>query len=369
MGGKESKEYYNVFRQGSDNLRNNILVNMNTYLNPLRNKSLQEILSTDDMKIEDLENRPTAFFCITDSVEYRPIAAVFFNTVINTLKALADSRTTRCLHRKVHFVLDEFPNIGILPDWAGNMATIRSQGMVATMISQDISLLENCYGDTTSSIIAIFATIVSLGVHHIPTAEFLAGYTGMETVMTKTERRARWDAATRAMFSKSEKYNKTETGVDFLSAADILKLSTEHNIVWLQGHNPILCKKFPYTKHPEYQNMPRLNGEIYKRKILTLPDINTPERDVLKIQENFYSKHYCNVHGIPMGFAKEHIDLVDEFRTVYTPLNTEGYERIYSFGMPKPEPLYEPEDSYEQIPYKSEPYSSTSSKRPRRGQQ
>ena len=74
--------------------------------------------------------------------------------------------------------------------------------------------------------------------------------------------------------------------------------------------------------------MPRLNGEIYKRKILTLPDINTPERDVLKIQENFYSKHYCNVHGIPMGFAKEHIDLVDEFRTVYTPLNTEGYERI-----------------------------------------
>lgn len=355
MGGKIARDYYNSFLQGRDEFRRSILFNLNSYFNSLRNQTLQEILSTDNIHIEDLENRPTVFFCVTDSPIYRPITAMFFDSIITTLKSIADSRPSRCLYRKVNFILDEFPNIGILPNWSENMATIRSQGMVATMISQDIALLENRYGNTTSSIIANCATLVSLGINHMPTAELLASRVGTETVMVKTERRQRWDTMEHSFFSKAEKYSRTEAGVPLLTATEILNLSIKYNLVFFQGHNPIKCKKFPYTRHPEYKNMPRLNGEVYKRKILSLPDINTEERLKLMAQEDFYSDKYLKSHGIKIGFQEEHIEQIDEFKEIYTPLNIDCYDEIYNLT-----PVH---------PYSSIEEQSTNTCKPYRGVQ
>ena len=50
----------------------------------------------------------------------------------------------------MQFILDEFPNVGRIPDFERSIATVRSRGISFLMCAQSLSQLDGVYGEATA---------------------------------------------------------------------------------------------------------------------------------------------------------------------------------------------------------------------------
>ena len=146
------------FKQGSPNLRGNLITNLSVQLQLLQSDLVKTVLSTDGIDLELPGKEPTALFCLfpDNHDTYRFVVSLFFSMLFTRLADLADRNTTngRRLDVPVNFLLDEFPSIGVIPDFDRKIATIRKRAMNVTMIFQDITQLQNNYRDTWVTLVS-----------------------------------------------------------------------------------------------------------------------------------------------------------------------------------------------------------------------
>ena len=81
--------------------------------------SIMKICEDDTIHLEELaSDKKVALFVVTPdtTTAYNFLAAVMFQQCFQILVHTADNREDHCLPRHVRFLLDEFPNIGMIPD-------------------------------------------------------------------------------------------------------------------------------------------------------------------------------------------------------------------------------------------------------------
>ncbi len=78
------------------------------------------------------------------------LANVALKQLFNLAQRRADASPSGHLQRRVQFVLDEFPNVGRIPDFERSIATVRSRGISFLMCAQSLSQLDVVYGKSTS---------------------------------------------------------------------------------------------------------------------------------------------------------------------------------------------------------------------------
>lgn len=244
---------YLVFKKASVNLRGNLIVNLASSLNILQDDNLSRVLSTDDIDLELPGKRPCAYFCIfPDSHDtYKFIVSLFFSMLFIKLIALADVQPDGRLPVPVNFLLDEFANIGVLPDWDQKMATIRKRAIHVTMILQNITQLQNSYDKAWWTILSNCATWLFLGVNDEETAKILSSRIGQTTAEVRTDQHR----AGESLLSFQWGHNTGEGRRDLLAPDELNKMERAYNVIIFQGHNPILARKFPVTQHPLYDQL------------------------------------------------------------------------------------------------------------------
>lgn len=98
------------------------------------------------------------------------------------------------LKRPVHFLLDEFGNIGTVPDFERVIATARSRNVSFSIILQSASQLERAYKkEGAKTILDCCDTVVFLGGKSTETNEMISKMVGKQTVkvLTESDSRAR----------------------------------------------------------------------------------------------------------------------------------------------------------------------------------
>ena len=75
------------------------------------------------------------------------LATLFTSFLSIKLVRLADRREERVLPVPISFILDEFPNIGVVPDFKKKLATARSRRIGMSILFQNIPQLQNRYPD------------------------------------------------------------------------------------------------------------------------------------------------------------------------------------------------------------------------------
>ena len=75
------------------------------------------------------------------------LATLFTSFLSIKLVRLADRTEERVLPVPVSFILDEFPNIGVVPDFKKKLATARSRRIGMSILFQNIPQLQNRYPD------------------------------------------------------------------------------------------------------------------------------------------------------------------------------------------------------------------------------
>ena len=111
-------------------------------------------MSYDEMELDTIGDRKTALFVIISDTDdtFNFIVAIMYSQLFNLLCDKADDVYNGRLPVHVRCLLDEFANIGQIPQFEKLIATIRSRKISASIILQSKSQLKALYKDNASTI-------------------------------------------------------------------------------------------------------------------------------------------------------------------------------------------------------------------------
>ena len=157
-----------------------------------------------------------------------------------------DSRIDGKSENEVFFFLDEFANIGEIPDFNKKISTVRSRGIALVPIVQNIGQIKNRYPiDSWQEIIGNCDIRLCLGAADILTAQYFSDLLGVTTVETQSIRK---EGGIEGNLEYGQK-NISTLKRNLLNADEILRLPHNQLLVNIRGNKPVLLEKMIYTEH------------------------------------------------------------------------------------------------------------------------
>ena len=138
----------------------------------------------DDLELDTLGEKKTALFVIISDTDatFNFVVSIMYSQLFNLLCDKADDVYNGRLPVHVRMLLDEFANIGQIPQFEKLIATIRSREISASIILQSKSQLKAIYKDNADTIEGNCDTTLFLGGKEKTTLKELAEVLGKETI-------------------------------------------------------------------------------------------------------------------------------------------------------------------------------------------
>ena len=240
---------YRAFKAAAGKTLKSIIISCNARLSALASEELKGILSADDMRLDTLGDpgQRAAIFATTSDTNatYSFLLAILMWQAGNVLCERALTAYGGELPTPVHLVLDEFANIGRLPDFERTIAVVRSRNIGVSVVLQSLAQLKSAYGDDAETILDCCDTTLFLGGKSGSTNKGISEAVGKETVSTRTHNETRG-----ASPSSSSNYQTTER--DLIQAAEVGRLDRRRAIVLIAGADPVCDLKYAPERHPRH---------------------------------------------------------------------------------------------------------------------
>ena len=239
---------YKKYKLASGKTAKSILISCGARLAPFDIKELRDLMAYDEMELDTIGDRKTALFLImsdTDST-FNFVIAILQSQLTNLLCDKADDVYGGRLPVHVRFILDEFANIGQIPQFDKLIATIRSREISASIILQSQSQLKAIYRDNADTIVGNCDTMLFLGGKEKTTLKEISEILGKETIdsFNTSENRGK---------EISHGLNYQKLGKELMTQDEIATMDGGMCILQLRGVRPFFSKKYDITKHPRYK--------------------------------------------------------------------------------------------------------------------
>lgn len=118
----------------------------------------------DELELTEIGREKTALFVIISDTDatFNFVVSIMYSQLFNILCDLADDVYNGRLPVHVRCLLDEFSNIGQIPQFEKLIATIRSREISASVILQSKSQLKAIYKDNADTIEGNCDTVQSM---------------------------------------------------------------------------------------------------------------------------------------------------------------------------------------------------------------
>ena len=245
---------YRKFKLAAGKTAKSILISCGARLAVFDIAELREITSYDELELDTVGDRKTALFLImsdTDST-FNFLIGMVYSQLFNLLCEKADDVYGGRLPVHVRCLIDEFANIGQIPNMEKLVATIRSREISACIILQAQSQLKALYKDSAETIVGNMDSLIFLGGKEQTTLKTMAETLGKETIDTYNTGESRGRDISHSL--NYQKLGKELMSVDELSVMDGRKC-----ILQLRGVRPFLSDKYDITRHPNYQYLSDAN--------------------------------------------------------------------------------------------------------------
>ncbi|EOO25444.1 hypothetical protein IIU_06185 [Bacillus cereus VD133] len=241
---------YQLYKLAAGKTAKSILISCGARLAPLNIPALRDLLSKDELNLDTLGNkgRKTALFIVVPDTDetFNFIVAIMYSQLFNMLCTIADDRYKGELPTHVRFILDEFANIGKIPNFEKLIATIRSRNISATIILQAFAQLKDIYKEKANIIDGNCDTSIFLGSKEKTTIKSLSEELGKETINDYNESKTRSN-------TDSFGQNYSKLGRALMTQDELLTMERDECIVQILGKKPFKDKKYDITKHPRYK--------------------------------------------------------------------------------------------------------------------
>lgn len=247
--GHPAKESGMIFATSRLELQDNIKNGLAAKLGIFSDRRIRSIVSRDDVDLTLPGKQPCVYYICTSAQTntLNVITGMVFSFLFYYLAESASQNESRSLEVPVNMIMEEFPNIMMIPDFNSKMQTLRSYNIFITMIFQDLERFRSKYEDC-ESIISACSVFVFLGSSHQETLKYIEALGGMITVEEEKE--------TISVVNGIEKQRTitTVTKRRPLYWADEWGRMNEDGArrcaVFVSGQKPFFLKKYYWKNHP-----------------------------------------------------------------------------------------------------------------------
>ena len=269
---------YRKFKMAAGKTLKSILISCGARLAPFDIKELRDLMETDELELDTLGDSKTALFVIisdTDST-FNFVAALMYSQLFNLLCDKADDFYGGRLPVHVRLILDEFANIGQIPNFDKLIATIRSREISASIILQSQSQLKTIYKDAADTIVGNCDSTLFLGGKEKSTLKEISELLGKETIDSYNQSENRG-----AQTSHGLNYQKL--GKELMTQDEIAVMDGGKCIFMLRGVRPFLSEKYDLKKHPNY----RYTADADPKNVFDMERYMKKQRAVVKPTDSF----------------------------------------------------------------------------------
>lgn len=251
---------YRPFTQGAGETKKSIIISLGVRLAPLTVGAVREILSGDDIGIDRIggyrdehaggyqhpAGKIAIFLALPDEdPTFNFLAAIFYQCLFDSIIRRCRTYPGECLATPLHCFLDEFANVGRIPNFDRLVATIRSRRVSVSVILQTIAQLKTMYRDSWETIVGNCDSVLFLGGNEQSTTEWLSKLLGKETIDLRTTSDSKG-------VSGSHTINYQRAGRELLTPDELTQLDNDMCIYVLRGLHPFLSRKaWPGTTIPK----------------------------------------------------------------------------------------------------------------------
>ena len=238
---------YRKYKLAAGKTAKSILISCGARLAPFDIKEVRELIETDEMELDTIGDRKTVLFLIMSDTDttFNFILATLQSQLINLLCDRADDVYGGRLPVHVRLILDEFANIGQIPNFDKLIATIRSREISASIILQSQSQLKAIYKDA-AEIISDNCDCTLFLSGRGKNAKEISDVLGKETIDSYNQSENRGSQVSHGL-------NYQKLGKELMSQDEIAVMDGGKCILQVRGVRPFFSEKYDLTRHPRYK--------------------------------------------------------------------------------------------------------------------
>lgn len=240
---------YAVYKSaGGGKTAQSIIISAQSRLQHFNLPAIQALTNTDTLDLGTIGDRKTALFCVTPTADttFNFLVAMMYDQLFSLLYYHAE---TECPGKRlpchVRFLLDEFANIGTIPDFCQRLATMRKYEISCTIVLQALSQIKALYKDDWEVLMANCDSTIFLGGSDNTTLEYVSKALGKETIRSVNSSRSYGKSSGNSM-----SYNKL--GRDLMTPTELRTMNNRNCIYLLRGLDPFYARKYNIKNHPNY---------------------------------------------------------------------------------------------------------------------
>ena len=340
--------FYADFKKAPAETAKSILISAAVRFAAFNLPEVADLTHTDNIHLDTLGDRKTALFIIIPSSDatFNFLAAMMYTQLFDTLYDTANFKYGGRLPVHVRCLLDEFANVGTIPDFDKLLATMRSMEISANIIIQNLAQLKKMYDKSWEILTGNCDSLLFLGGQEASTLEAISKSLGKETIDVVSQNR------TRSHKSPSTSENNSILGRELMTTDELKVMKPNECVLIVRALYPFFCHKFDIEKHQNYKHLEDSNKnyayliddlhtekapdmtEIYSETVETKPvvqpaddekdisDIDVPDEEdnMTNLDEEFDTKeiaaalkqHEEQTAGEEMFNENEELDFSDE---------------------------------------------------------
>ena len=253
-----ARMYYKNIEMLPEKTFGSVLGTLQSKLGKFDSREIAEVTSTDTIDFTSIGKTKTVVFVISSDTHtaYDFLLTIFFSQMIQQLYDFADLNGG-ALPVPTYFILDEFANIGHIPDFDKKISTSRSRKISFSVILQNLDQLEAVYKEAHETIMGNCDTHLFLGSNSQKTVEYFSKALGEKTISR--------DSISVNKDREDWKQGKSESdqimGRALLTPDELRRLDNDVCIIYEKGIKTIKANKYYYFKYPEGKIVNRFKAD------------------------------------------------------------------------------------------------------------
>lgn len=241
--------FYADFKKAPAETAKSILISAAVRFAAFNLPEVADLTHTDNIHLDTLGDRKTALFIIIPSSDatFNFLAAMMYTQLFDTLYDTANFKYGGRLPVHVRCLLDEFANVGTIPDFDKLLATMRSMEISANIIIQNLAQLKKMYDKSWEILTGNCDSLLFLGGQEASTLEAISKSLGKETIDVVSQNR------TRSHKSPSTSENNSILGRELMTTDELKVMKPNECVLIVRAIYPFFCHKFDIEKHQNYK--------------------------------------------------------------------------------------------------------------------
>lgn len=283
---------YKTFKMGGVKTLKSVLITASVRLTVFNLKQIENLTTRDNIDLASLgTDEKIALFVIVPAADstFNFLVSMMYSQLFDTLyhncETINPNEFTPC-PRHIRFLLDEFVNIGQIPDFTKKLATMRGYEISCNIIIQNIAQLKTMYKDDYETIIGNCDSFLFLGGSEYTTLEYISKELGDATIISRDNSRSRGRSGSSTLSYKKQSRK-------LLLPEEVGKIDERDCVLIIRGLQPFYGKKYDYPKHPKYS----MSGDFDSKNCYINPYRNYVNDPTEQLEENFHRRRMTELEA------------------------------------------------------------------------